>query len=72
MMSLLDEGEDIDVAASQSFGDELKDQLKKIRDKDVRIILGFFDEKWAKRIFCEAYKQGMYGKYYQWIITGNY
>ncbi|ROT67337.1 putative gamma-aminobutyric acid type B receptor subunit 2-like [Penaeus vannamei] len=38
--------------------DELKDQLKKLEEKDVRIILGYFDEKWARRIFWRAYRQG--------------
>ncbi|XP_047485840.1 gamma-aminobutyric acid type B receptor subunit 2-like [Penaeus chinensis] len=61
-----------EIAETQSFADELKDQLKKLEEKDVRIILGYFDEKWARRIFCEAYRKGMYGKNYQWIITGMY
>nr|XP_027225527.1 LOW QUALITY PROTEIN: gamma-aminobutyric acid type B receptor subunit 2-like [Penaeus vannamei] len=42
----------------QELRDELKDQLKKLEEKDVRIILGYFDEKWARRIFWRAYRQG--------------
>ncbi|CAL4079396.1 unnamed protein product [Meganyctiphanes norvegica] len=72
LLSLLDTPGDqfeYELAETQSFADELKGQLQKLIDKDVRIILGYFDEKWARRIFCEAYRKGMYGKNYQWIIT---
>ncbi|XP_068205829.1 uncharacterized protein GABA-B-R2 isoform X3 [Palaemon carinicauda] len=61
-----------EIAETQSFGDEFKDQMKKLLDKDVRIILGYFDEMWARRIFCEAFRKGMYGANYQWIISGMY
>ena len=36
----------------------------------VRIIVGNFYENKARVIFCEAYKQKMYGAKYAWIITG--
>ncbi|XP_066944168.1 uncharacterized protein GABA-B-R2 isoform X2 [Macrobrachium rosenbergii] len=61
-----------EIAETQSFADEFKDQMKKLLDKDVRIILGYFDEMWARRIFCEAFRKGMYGANYQWIISGMY
>lgn len=40
------------------------------QDKDVRIILGNFDEEWALLLFCEAFREGMIGRKYQWILTG--
>lgn len=40
------------------------------QDKDVRIILGNFDEEWALQLFCEAYREKMIGRKYQWILTG--
>ncbi|KAK8747898.1 hypothetical protein OTU49_016218, partial [Cherax quadricarinatus] len=61
-----------EIVVTQNIADELKEQLKKLFDKDVRVILGYFDEHWARRIFCEAFRKGMYGKNYQWIITGMY
>ncbi len=36
-----------------------------------RIIIGNFYENKARVIFCEAYKQGMFGAKYVWIITGK-
>ncbi|XP_076353414.1 gamma-aminobutyric acid type B receptor subunit 2-like isoform X2 [Tachypleus tridentatus] len=62
----------IEIAAQQGFVDELKLAISKLKEKDVRIILGNFDEHWARNVFCEAYKLGMYGRKYQWIIVGMY
>jgi len=36
----------------------------------VRIIVGNFYENKAVVVFCEAFKQMMYGAKYAWIITG--
>ncbi|KOB52110.1 Gaba-b receptor, partial [Operophtera brumata] len=38
-----------------SFATEVRTALSKLKEKDVRIILGNFNETWALRIFCEAY-----------------
>lgn len=64
----------IDIVASQSIADELKPEmyLQKFKEKDVRIILGNFGEEWGRKIFCQAYKDGLYGRRYQWIISGLY
>ncbi|KAG9510364.1 Gamma-aminobutyric acid type B receptor subunit 2, partial [Fragariocoptes setiger] len=40
------------------------------QEKDVRIILGNFDEQWAIQLFCEAFRAEMTGRKYQWILTG--
>ncbi|XP_058796020.1 gamma-aminobutyric acid type B receptor subunit 2 isoform X2 [Phymastichus coffea] len=63
---------DIEVVESQSFATEVTSALEKLKDKDVRIILGNFDELWAREIFCQAYKLNMYGRKYQWVIMGMY
>ncbi|XP_043269950.1 gamma-aminobutyric acid type B receptor subunit 2 isoform X2 [Venturia canescens] len=62
----------MEVVESQSFATEVTSALEKLKEKDVRIILGNFNEAWARRIFCEAYKFGMYGRKYQWVIMGTY
>lgn len=36
----------------------------------MRIILGNFDEQWALLLFCEAYREKMTGRKYQWLLTG--
>ncbi|KAK6639979.1 hypothetical protein RUM43_008256 [Polyplax serrata] len=60
------------VVETQSFANEVSSALSKLKEKDVRIILGNFNESWAREIFCEAYKFGMYGRKYQWLIMGTY
>ncbi|XP_042145188.1 gamma-aminobutyric acid type B receptor subunit 2 [Ixodes scapularis] len=53
-------------------GDDIEYELDKLKEKDVRIILGNFDEYWARKVFCQAFKMGMYGRKYQWIIVAMY
>ncbi|XP_074026601.1 gamma-aminobutyric acid type B receptor subunit 2 isoform X2 [Leptinotarsa decemlineata] len=60
------------VLETQSFTNEVNSALMKLKEKDTRIILGNFNERWAREIFCEAYKLKMFGKKYQWIIMGTY
>ncbi|CAH2268431.1 jg16863 [Pararge aegeria aegeria] len=60
------------VDESQSFATEVKTALSKLKEKDIRIILGNFNETWALKIFCEAYKLEMYGRAYTWLLLGTY
>ncbi|KAK9876297.1 hypothetical protein WA026_012595 [Henosepilachna vigintioctopunctata] len=60
------------VVETQSFTNEVTAALSKLKEKDTRVILGNFNERWAKQIFCEAYKLEMYGRKYQWIVMGTY
>ena len=60
-----------EVVESQSFNDEITNQLEILRDKDVRIILANFNETWARRVFCNAYHHGLYGRKFQWVIVGG-
>lgn len=46
----------LDVVETQSFATDVKESLEKLREKDVRIILGNFNELWARRVFCEAFR----------------
>lgn len=62
----------LDVVETQSFVYDVEESLRKLREKDVRIILGNFNEYWARRVFCEAHKLEMYGRSYQWLIMGTY
>ncbi|KAE8743433.1 hypothetical protein FOCC_FOCC010969 [Frankliniella occidentalis] len=60
------------VEEAQSFATDVSAAIKKLKDKDIRIVLGNFNETWAKRVFCEAHKVGMFGRKYQWLIMGAY
>ncbi|XP_022236333.1 gamma-aminobutyric acid type B receptor subunit 2-like, partial [Limulus polyphemus] len=43
----------IEIASQHGFVDESKSAVHKLKEKDVRIILGNFDQSWAEQIFCE-------------------
>ena len=47
LVSKLEEN-DFQVVESQSFNDELTNQLDILKSKDIRIILGNFNSTWAK------------------------
>lgn len=47
----------LDVVETQSFATDVKEALEKLKEKDVRIILGNFNEYWARKVFCEAFRQ---------------
>ncbi|XP_063230509.1 gamma-aminobutyric acid type B receptor subunit 2 [Bacillus rossius redtenbacheri] len=62
----------LEVVETQSFTNEVASAMAKLKEKDVRIILGNFNESWARRIFCEAHRAEMFGRKYQWLIMGTY
>ncbi|KAL5006196.1 hypothetical protein ScPMuIL_015002 [Solemya velum] len=45
--------------------------IRRLKQHEVRIIMGAFRASKAGYIFCEAYKQGLYGKKYLWILSGS-
>ena len=71
MVADLDESK-MELVETQSFATEVTTALEKLKERDVRILLGNFNEAWARRIFCEAYRFGLYGRKYQWVIIGTY
>ncbi|KAJ7991786.1 hypothetical protein DPEC_G00287480 [Dallia pectoralis] len=63
---------DIQIADTESFSNDPCVNVKKLKDNDVRIIIGQFDENLASKVFCCAYNLNMFGNRYQWIIPGWY
>ncbi|KAG7317138.1 hypothetical protein KOW79_019436 [Hemibagrus wyckioides] len=63
---------DIQIADTESFSNDPCVNVNKLKDNDVRIIIGQFDENLASKVFCCAYNLNMYGSKYQWIIPGWY
>ncbi|XP_024863471.1 gamma-aminobutyric acid type B receptor subunit 2 isoform X2 [Kryptolebias marmoratus] len=63
---------DIQIADTESFSNDPCINVKKLKDNDVRIIIGQFDENLASQVFCCAYNLNMFGSKYQWIIPGWY
>ncbi|CAC5408731.1 GABBR [Mytilus coruscus] len=62
----------IEVLKVESFLDDPSSAVENIKKLDARIIVGFFNETMARKIFCSAFQQSMYGKKYQWILVGGY
>ncbi|XP_072040882.1 gamma-aminobutyric acid type B receptor subunit 1-like [Amphiura filiformis] len=62
------EAENITVVASELFLNDASGTMRYIKEKDARIIIGLFYEPQARMALCEAYKQGIYGGRYAWII----
>ena len=69
LVSLLDSA-GIALIETQGFVNDLTQPLAKLVEKDVRIILASFNATWARRVFCEVFRTNLYGRHYQWIITG--
>nr|XP_054755802.1 gamma-aminobutyric acid type B receptor subunit 2-like isoform X2 [Lytechinus pictus] len=62
----------ITFSAVLSFVDDPGPQIQQLEEKDARIIIGSFQEDAARAVFCEAYKRGMYGAKYVWLLVGWY
>ncbi|XP_062553240.1 gamma-aminobutyric acid type B receptor subunit 2 [Armigeres subalbatus] len=63
----------ITCAVTISFAEtDFKEQLKLLRDKDIRVIIGSFSHEIAPKVFCEAYNLGMFGAEYAWILQDTH
>ncbi|XP_077867202.1 gamma-aminobutyric acid type B receptor subunit 2-like [Saccoglossus kowalevskii] len=63
---------DINLLASLSFNYHPSADLDILKEEDARIIVVHSYEDHARALFCEAYRQGMYGATYAWLIPGWY
>ncbi|KAK3728690.1 hypothetical protein RRG08_041874 [Elysia crispata] len=64
--------EGMDIVVRQSFLTDPTNAVRNLRRQDARIIVGVFYEDMARRVFCQAYKEKLYGKKYVWFIIGWY
>ncbi|KAK3579689.1 hypothetical protein CHS0354_025674, partial [Potamilus streckersoni] len=62
----------IEVAVRQNFLTDPTNAVRNLKRQDARIIIGVFYEDMARRVFCQAYKEKLYGKKYVWFIIGWY
>ncbi|KAG8195614.1 hypothetical protein JTE90_017911 [Oedothorax gibbosus] len=62
----------IEVATRQSFISDPTDAVRNLVRQDARIIVGMFYVAAARKVICEAYKQGVYGRQYVWFLIGWY
>ncbi|XP_038057320.1 gamma-aminobutyric acid type B receptor subunit 1-like [Patiria miniata] len=63
---------DIELITSESFTVDPEEQVKNLKSKGAWIIFGNFYENMARRVFCQAYQQKLYGKHYAWFLPGGY
>ncbi|XP_073949061.1 gamma-aminobutyric acid type B receptor subunit 3, partial [Choristoneura fumiferana] len=65
------EAANITCAASITFAEsDFKEQLQQLKELDTRIIIGSFSQDMIPKIFCEAFKLGMWGAEYAWVVAG--
>ncbi|XP_047216352.1 gamma-aminobutyric acid type B receptor subunit 2-like isoform X2 [Girardinichthys multiradiatus] len=62
---------DIQLTASESFSEDPCSSLKKLKDEDVRIIIGQFEDGSVTEVFCCAYRLNLFGPRYQWILAAE-
>ncbi|XP_038054948.1 gamma-aminobutyric acid type B receptor subunit 2-like [Patiria miniata] len=60
----------ITISTSLNTEDDLAAKMQQLQELDARIIIGSFQERTARAVFCEAYKIDMYGSKYVWILPG--
>ncbi|XP_028030804.1 gamma-aminobutyric acid type B receptor subunit 2 [Bombyx mandarina] len=65
------EAANITCAASITFAEsDFKEQLQQLKELDTRIIIGSFSQEMIPKIFCEAFRLGMFGAEYAWLVAG--
>ncbi|KAI0216715.1 Gamma-aminobutyric acid type B receptor subunit 1 [Lamellibrachia satsuma] len=62
----------IEIVVRTSFLTDPTNAVHNLKRQDARIIVGVFYEDMARRVFCEVYKQKVYGPKHVWVIIGWY
>ncbi|XP_078501823.1 gamma-aminobutyric acid type B receptor subunit 1 [Lissotriton helveticus] len=62
----------LEITFRQSFFSDPVVPVKNLKRQDARIIVGLFYETEARKVFCEVYKEKLYGKKYVWFLIGWY
>lgn len=63
---------EIDIITRVSFLDDPTEAVKSLVRQDARIIVAMAYGGAARKIMCEAYKNGLYGKQHVWFLIGWY
>ncbi|XP_072040017.1 gamma-aminobutyric acid type B receptor subunit 2-like [Amphiura filiformis] len=62
----------IEIVVAESFADNPALHVANIKTVGARIIYGSFYEADARQVMCAAYKEGLFGSKYVWILPGWY
>ncbi|CAH1785979.1 unnamed protein product [Owenia fusiformis] len=57
---------------NNGFADDPSVAVQNLKARDVRIILGLFSAEMARRVFCNAFHEGLYGPKIVWFLQGGY
>ncbi|KPM06518.1 gamma-aminobutyric acid type B receptor subunit 1-like protein, partial [Sarcoptes scabiei] len=63
---------DIEIVTRVSFLEDPTEAVKSLARQDARIIIGMAYGGAARKMMCEAYKNGLYGKQHVWFLIGWY
>ncbi|XP_013415617.1 gamma-aminobutyric acid type B receptor subunit 2 [Lingula anatina] len=63
---------DVQIVKSESFSTDPTVAVRSLKDSGARIFLGNFAEVMAWKVFCAAYKEGLYGPKYVWIVLAGF
>ncbi|XP_071487925.1 gamma-aminobutyric acid type B receptor subunit 1-like [Diadema antillarum] len=58
--------------AIETMNDDPRTNIESLKRHDARIIFLSVYTDTATRVFCEVYRQGLYGKKYVWVLMGWY
>ncbi|KAI3360890.1 hypothetical protein L3Q82_012903, partial [Scortum barcoo] len=60
---------DVQLVSTQSLSEDVCSSLRRLKESDVRIIIGHFEEDSASEVFCCAYRLNLFGPRYQWLVV---
>ncbi|XP_070566247.1 gamma-aminobutyric acid type B receptor subunit 2-like isoform X2 [Ptychodera flava] len=71
-MSSLLETADKELVKVASFAEDPENAVQDVKDSGARIIIGYFEEAIAGKVFCWAHRKDLVGNKYVWILSGGY
>ncbi|XP_014677860.1 PREDICTED: gamma-aminobutyric acid type B receptor subunit 1-like [Priapulus caudatus] len=72
MANLMEEEGGFDILAWETFESDPTFAVQLLKKVDARIIVAHCYQETARKVFCEAYKLGLYGPKYVWFLVGWY
>ncbi|XP_044062822.1 gamma-aminobutyric acid type B receptor subunit 2-like isoform X1 [Siniperca chuatsi] len=60
---------DVQAVSTESLSEDVCSSVRRLKESDVRIIIGQFEEDSASEVFCCAYRLNMFGARYQWVVA---
>ncbi|XP_074538780.1 gamma-aminobutyric acid type B receptor subunit 2-like [Halichoeres trimaculatus] len=60
---------EVQVVSTESFSADVCSSLRRLKERDVRIIIAHFEEDSVSQVFCCAYRLGLFGPRFQWLVV---